>query len=135
MVETELSSPPPLKPSHCASPPLHNSPFVSSLLVVCFSTTLGPFWFRRRLCLCDSEQGPIRGQSPKLTPHFRVFGLTFTTPPNAHSAERSRGVSTGRAGGQGERERHAQSNEVCLESALLTAWLTPSLGHNGASHL
>lgn len=28
MLETELSSPPPLKLSHCAFPPLHNSPFV-----------------------------------------------------------------------------------------------------------
>lgn len=29
MVQTELSLPPPLKPSHCGLPPPHNSPFVS----------------------------------------------------------------------------------------------------------
>lgn len=30
MLGTELSSPPPLKPSHCSSPPLHNSSFVGA---------------------------------------------------------------------------------------------------------
>lgn len=98
MVGIELSSPPPLKPSHCASPPLHNSPFVRAGQQPTCHLLLhnaGPFRLVRWLHLCDSEQlgqpGPIRGQSPQLPPHFRVFPLTFTTPPNTHSAEKRRG--------------------------------------------
>lgn len=46
MVGIELSSPPPLKLSHCASPSVHNSSFVRAgqqQLVVCSSAAQGPF--------------------------------------------------------------------------------------------
>lgn len=110
----------------------------SGPLVVCFSATPGPGWMARRLHLCDSQQRvlPEANQGSKLRARSSLQSLC----PDLHNSSKhplsrkeSR-VRAGRVGGQGERERRAQSNEVCLQSGLLTEWLTPSFGHNGASH-
>lgn len=99
-------SPPPLKPSHCALPPLHNSSFVSAGQPPAPRVRLrntGPPFGRRSVTHSGSAgQGPIRGQSLKRSPDFRVFGLTFAAPPNAHSAERSWGRAQREREGRGE---------------------------------
>lgn len=132
MVGIELSSPPPLKPSHCASPPLHNSPFVRAgqqptcRLLLCSTgpllvgATAPSLW----LTTTKPGQGPIRGQSPELTPHFRVFALTFTTPLNTHSAERSWGLAQGERVGKGtEKDMLSRMRFVCKVPSWLSGWL------------
>lgn len=58
MLRPELSSPPPLKPSHCASPPLHSSSFVRAGAAAYLSSA-SP----RRSALLLGETAPILSQS------------------------------------------------------------------------
>lgn len=125
MVETELSSPPPLKPSHCVSPPLHNSPFVSSLLVVCFSTT--PF---------GSGDGSVsvtksRGQSEVKAPSSLLTSESLAWPSQLlQTPTQQKGVV-----GLAQGERAAKGKEKDMLSQMRFVWKVPSWQHGWLLHL
>lgn len=91
MARIELFSPlsnRPIVSHHLCTTLLLSERVGSSLLVVCFWTTRGPFgWRSISVPVTQSSQG----QSEVKAPSSRDFPLTFTTPPNTHSAEKESG--------------------------------------------
>lgn len=137
-MRTELSSPPPLKLSHCPSPPLHNSSFVRAGLPAYLSSASpqrvvllvgrdGSVYVTHRRQGSRGRGGvAIRGQSPKLAPRFRVFLWPSKLRKNTHSAEKESGLELREREGEGkEKDGLSQMRFVCEVPSWQSSWLLP----------